>query len=184
MSYFEYIPDKKMYAAVIGACKYIRDTGFFNKAVRYYSDKYGVNEDELKNHIMKRSKAGRKAKGKTTYKFKYYIVETCTQSEATPEPFKEYKVLKGTKARNVEDRCNELDEKFSKRNDNGSVYSIYRYSSVIKEFENKDDAIKYCEKMYDEQMVKEVEKDMLKNPKEYENGMTFEDFINENSNIK
>ena len=28
MSYFEYIPDKKMYAAVIGACKYIRDTGF------------------------------------------------------------------------------------------------------------------------------------------------------------
>ena len=31
-------------------------------------------------------------------------------------------------------------------------------------------------------MVKEVEEDMLKNPKDYENGMLFEDFIEEFEN--
>lgn len=38
---------KAMVAAVLGACSYIRETGYFNKAVRYYSEKYDVDPDEL-----------------------------------------------------------------------------------------------------------------------------------------
>ena len=41
---------------------------------------------------------------------------------------------------------------------------------------------KQIENFEDEQMVKEVVEDMLKNPKDYENGMLFEDFIEEVEN--
>lgn len=32
-SKYPYISDKRMYAAVMNACKYIRETGYFNKAI-------------------------------------------------------------------------------------------------------------------------------------------------------
>ena len=68
---YPYIADKKMYAAVMGACSYIRDTGYFNKAVSYYADKYGVDAAELEAHIRKRQGAGQKGK---TRQYKYYVI--------------------------------------------------------------------------------------------------------------
>ena len=35
---------KAMVAAVLGACSYIRETGYFNRAVTYYANKYNVSE--------------------------------------------------------------------------------------------------------------------------------------------
>lgn len=72
---YPYISDKKMYAAVMGACSYIRDKGYFNKAVSYYANKYGVDPDELAEEIRKRQGAGQKGK---TRKYKYYLVEGWT----------------------------------------------------------------------------------------------------------
>lgn len=76
MSNYPYIADKRMYAAVMGACRWIRKDGYFNKAVRYYADKYGVDEDELAAEIRKRQSAGQKKKNATApkRKYKYYVV--------------------------------------------------------------------------------------------------------------
>ena len=71
MSKYPYIADKRMYAAVMGACSYIRDTGYFNKAVSYYADKYGVDENELAKHIRARQSSGQKGK---TRKYKYFLI--------------------------------------------------------------------------------------------------------------
>lgn len=62
MAKFPYIADKKMYAAVMGACAYIRDKGWFNKAVSYYSKKYGVDSDDLAAHIRARQSVGQRNK--------------------------------------------------------------------------------------------------------------------------
>ena len=59
---YPFIPDKRMYAAVMGACKYIRETGYFNKAVQYNADKFGVDPNELEKEIRKRQSAGQKGK--------------------------------------------------------------------------------------------------------------------------
>ena len=37
---YPYIADKKMYAAVMSACKYIRETGRFNQAVERNAEWY------------------------------------------------------------------------------------------------------------------------------------------------
>lgn len=72
---YPYIKDKNMYAAVMGACSYIRDTGYFHKAVSYYADKYKVDEKELEREIRKRQAAGQKGK---TRKYKYFVVKGYT----------------------------------------------------------------------------------------------------------
>lgn len=51
MGKLPYIPDKDLYMAVIGACSYIRETGYFNKATEYYARKYGVDADEVKRYV-------------------------------------------------------------------------------------------------------------------------------------
>jgi len=68
---YPFIPDKTMYAAVMGACSYIRETGYFNKAVKYYANKYGVDEDELAKHVRARQGAGQKGKSR---QYKHFVV--------------------------------------------------------------------------------------------------------------
>ena len=72
MSKYPYIQNKKMYAAVMGACKWIRQDGYFNKAVKYYADKFNVDEKELENHIRARQSAGQKGKKRGNYKYYRY----------------------------------------------------------------------------------------------------------------
>ena len=71
MPKYPYIADKNMYAAVMGACSWIREKGYFNKAVAYYSDRYRVDPDKLAKEIRKRQGAGQKGKGTS---FKFYLV--------------------------------------------------------------------------------------------------------------
>lgn len=71
---YPYIPNKKLYAAVMCACSYIRETGYFNKACEYAADKYGVDAEDVASEVRKRQSVGRKNKyKKITYK--YYAVE-------------------------------------------------------------------------------------------------------------
>ena len=51
MGKLPYIPDKKLYAAVMGACSYVRDTGYFNKATSYYANKYNVDVEEVRRYV-------------------------------------------------------------------------------------------------------------------------------------
>ena len=61
---YPYVP-KKYYPAVILACKMIRESGWFNKAVSYCANKYNLDEDTLAHHIRKRQAAGQKGKKRT-----------------------------------------------------------------------------------------------------------------------
>ena len=72
MKNFPYIADKKMYAAVMGACSYIREKGWFNKAVSYYSKKYGVDSDELAQHIRARQSVGQRNKHTSPKERRYF----------------------------------------------------------------------------------------------------------------
>ena len=70
---YPYIP-KKIYPAVMYACKLIRKNGFFNKAVRAASRYYGVDKDAIIEHVRKRISAGVRAKHKP-FHYKYFVVE-------------------------------------------------------------------------------------------------------------
>lgn len=63
---------KNMVAAVLGACQYIRETGYFNKAVTIYSSRYGVDREELEQNIRARQAAGQKGQSRKYY---WFIVE-------------------------------------------------------------------------------------------------------------
>ena len=72
---YPYIP-KEYYAAVMYACKIIRETGNFNRAVRIASSHYDVDDEILERHIRKRQGAGQKGKASPTKnkKYKYFVV--------------------------------------------------------------------------------------------------------------
>lgn len=68
---YPWIP-KEYYPAVMGACSYIRSTGWFNKAISYYAKKYNVDKDSLENYVRERQGAGQKIKGSSRRNYKYY----------------------------------------------------------------------------------------------------------------
>ena len=78
---YPYISDKRMFAAVMYACKLIRETGYFNKAVQEASEQYNVNEEEIKKHIRARQAAGQKGKV-SGRKYRWYILEGRVRSDA------------------------------------------------------------------------------------------------------
>lgn len=67
-----YIPNKKLYAAVMGACKWIREDGCFNKATSYYSDKYNVSVDDVRKYVRIAQGNGQKKANEKRPKRKYY----------------------------------------------------------------------------------------------------------------
>ena len=135
---YPYIADKTMYAAVMGACKYIRETGYFHKAVSYYADKYGVDEDELERHIRARQAAGRKggtsaSKGK---KYKWFLVASVVDScEGSQRVVNKFEVVKGLSKESVEKKYTDYDFKRTMREDYGGYYAPHYYHWVAKEFE-------------------------------------------------
>ena len=50
MSDYPYIP-KQYYAAVMFACKMIRENGYFNKAINTAANYYNVNPKEVEKHV-------------------------------------------------------------------------------------------------------------------------------------
>lgn len=76
MSKLPYIPNKKLYAAVMGACSWIRESGYFNKATRYYADKYGVDVDDVRKYVRIAQGNGQKQANKyKKRKYKYWAIE-------------------------------------------------------------------------------------------------------------
>ena len=60
MGKLPYIQDRQLYAAVMGACRYVRETGYFNRAVNYYADKYGVSANDVAKYVRIAQGAGQK----------------------------------------------------------------------------------------------------------------------------
>ena len=132
---YPYIANKRMYCAVMGACKWIRESGYFNKAVSYYADKYGVDEAELAKHIRARQSAGQKGKKRGTYK--HYVVITWESCDADGEAH--LIAINVKKAMNEQNaRQSWLD--FQRRNDYGGSYAPYRFDEVLNEFATKNEA--------------------------------------------
>lgn len=142
---YPYISDKKMYAAVMGACKYIRETGYFNKAVRYYAERYGVNEKELEKQIRLRQSAGQKGKAGSsagkTYKW-FIVVETCHSDAAYEYSISDPQVLKGISSASVVRRFSDNDWRRTTRDDYGGSYApVYRHEAIA-EFDTESEARK------------------------------------------
>ena len=145
MSKYPYIPNKRMFAAVMGACSYIRETGYFNKAVSYYAEKYGVDEKELAKHIRARQAAGQKGRTSTSKgrKYKWFIICETVSSEACPEiSYSSPQIVRGLTPRTVESRYTEHDFKLTMRADYGGVYAPLYDHHVIATFDSKEEAEK------------------------------------------
>ena len=64
MTSYPYIGDKQMYAAVMYACQSLRKHHWFNVAVDHACAKYGVDREELEQHVKARAAAGQRMKGR------------------------------------------------------------------------------------------------------------------------
>lgn len=64
---YPWIP-KEYYAAVMFACKMLREGGFFNRSVTTAANYYGVDPDVLAEHVRARQAAGQRGKKRGTYK--------------------------------------------------------------------------------------------------------------------
>lgn len=141
---YPFIP-REYYPAVMGACKMIRETGYFNKAVSFYADKYNVDRDELEKHIRARQSAGQKGKksNNSGRKYKYFIVvETCWCEADGVTSYSNPAVLRGLSSESVVRRFIDSDWYFTVRNDYGGSYAPVRGHVAIAEFQTKEEAEK------------------------------------------
>ena len=142
-----YIPDKSMYAAVMGACRYIRATGYFSRAVSYYANLYDVDADELAAHIRARQSVGQKRKNaKTKRVYKYFVCDRWIHRQHRDDYNYEHtpniQVIKA------------VSREHAARNNSGITswgYQNESYSewicTVIAEFDTKAEADEYAEKL-------------------------------------
>ncbi len=147
MSKYPYIPDKKMFAAVMFACKLIRETGYFNKAVEKAADYYGVDEEELKRHIRERQSAGQKGKAKGR-KYRWFILSEYELYELTNAQgyceYGVYSIIRATSHENASCHFAERDDRETKARDYGGVYAPYIGHIVVGEhdgYETKSEAV-------------------------------------------
>ena len=133
---YPYIANKRLYAAVMYACKLIRETGYRNKAIQTAANEYDFNFEDVEKEIIKRQVAGRKAKSKPR-KYKWYIVGTYEACEADYE----YNLIsvKIKRALNKSNACRDWFD-WNRSMDYGGSYAPFRHDEVIGEFECKKDA--------------------------------------------
>ena len=125
-SKYPYISDKRMFAAVMCACRMIRDSGWFNKAVSYAADKFNVDEKILATHIRERQAAGQRkkqtAKGR---KYKWFISEKWVSCDADGAGNSlGFSIIRASSHDNAQTRFCMSDFEETKRNDYGGAYSL------------------------------------------------------------
>lgn len=139
---------KAMVAAVLGACSYIRETGYFNKAVRYYSEKYDVDPDELEKNIRARQAAGQRSKSTAGRTYKYFIVARIITNDANYNdiPYR-YDIVRGISEKTVKARFTESDWNNTTRNYTGSSYDPCYEHKIIGEYATKQEAEEALDKI-------------------------------------
>ena len=138
MNKMPYIPNKKMYAAVMGACSYIRATGYFNKATQFYADKYGVDVDEVRKYVRARQSVGQKGTKRGEYKF--FAIEYSMGNERNgcdffEKEFARYTIKKGLSKHSV-------IRSICKDEDNASEYEAIHQFGRFEEFNTLQEARK------------------------------------------
>lgn len=136
-SEYPYIP-KPYYAAVMFACKMIRENGYFNKAIRTAARYYHVDKDELAAHVRARQAAGQK--GKQRGAMKWFVAVEFYGSDANGEHESGCKVVRGKTLDTVERRLFEEDTKFNRRMDYGGPYAPYKRHLVYGPYDTKEQA--------------------------------------------
>lgn len=143
---YPYIP-KQYFAAVMFACKMVRENGYKNKAIKIAADYYNVDEEQLKKHFEARTAAGRKNAPTKHRKYKYFVVGTFYYCEASglDELPDKVEVYKGFSTSTVKSRFN--DWEYDRRNDTGSAYSPCRATEILTEHGDKSSAEDMCVKL-------------------------------------
>lgn len=148
MSKYPYIHDKTMYCAVMFACKLIRETRYFNKAVETAAEYYGVDEEELKRHIRERQAAGQKGKAKGR-KYRWFILVKYDMTDAQGYyEYNDYRIVRATSHTNAIHHFAEADIRETKQSDYGGSYSPLIGHTVVGEhdgYETKSEAVKALE---------------------------------------
>lgn len=149
-----YIPDKDLYAAVMGACSWIRESGYFNKATSYYADKYDVDVEEVRRYVRIAQGRGQKA-ANAKRKFKWYAVFFVRDYMPDYDRGSGWRLTEDYKLRDyIENaQCKIVKAK----NEDSAWHNVsgmpdgfegeYWYNSImhIKEFDTKKEAEKYAD---------------------------------------
>ena len=141
---YPYISDKRMYAAVMGACSWIRKDGYFNKAVKYYSEKYNVDPKELEKNIRARQSEGQKGKRRGSYK--WFVVGAKTIVDGIPSESYELSIVKGISNESVEKRFDEIDMKRTRSEDTGSDFSPVFFHYILGSFGSESEAKEFMQR--------------------------------------
>lgn len=147
---YPYIP-REYYAAVMFACKMIRQNGYFNKAINTAANYYGVDADEVEYHVRARQAAGQKgtAKGR---KYHYYIVCKWSEIAGDERYIHGITVEKATSSGNAIKKFSNADLKATMELDYGGSYApLIGHSLVIdSEYESEESAQDGLEKILEE----------------------------------
>lgn len=153
-SKYPYIPDKKLYAAVMFACKMIRENEFFNRDCSVAANYYGVSEDDVRKEVRRRQAAGQT--GIKRKKYKYYVVEFSVGG-ANPdyeiawfdEVSAQYTVCKATSKENA---MSQVSRKYDR--DPLGEYGPIAYFRRVEEFKTKEQAKKIAYQWYSQNINK------------------------------
>lgn len=129
---YPFIADKKLYAAVMFACKMIREEGFFYKAVERAADYYNVDEEDVAKEVRKRQSAGQK--GKPLGKMKWFIVCSNT-GDVIASTFSRFRIKRGKSAETVSNRDMSYRE-FVDMMENDT----HRLIEIVGEYDSKKEA--------------------------------------------
>lgn len=132
---------KKYYAAVMFACKMIREHKTFNKSCEIAANYYKVDEQQVRKHVSARAAAGHK--GVKQGKQYWFVVTKFHGSDASGFEEEESKVVRGKSKATVDRRFREESGTYNRRHDrNGSSYSWAEYYIVDGPYERKSEAQK------------------------------------------
>ena len=142
MGKLPFIPDKKLYAAVMGACAYVRDTGYFNKATEYYADKYGVEVEDVRKYVRMAQGAGQRAanKDKPKRKYYYFAIEYSLGNERNGADY--FEILEAQYAIRRGISCETVTQRMSAHDDLASEYAPCHWFGRIAGFDTEDEAIR------------------------------------------
>ena len=86
-SKYPYIADKSLYAAVMYACKIIRETGHFNRAVNTAAKRYRIDAGRLETALRQRQAAGQTGKKRGKQKWFVVVNQHANYGDYWHEPF-------------------------------------------------------------------------------------------------
>lgn len=146
---YPWVP-REYFPAVMFACKMIRESGYFNKAIEAASEYYNVDEVELEKHVRARQAAGQR--GRKRGSFKWFVAVPFVDSDAHPYdggPGGRPRIVKGLTKESVERRFTKCDAGATKRNDYGGPYSLAYWTRIYGPFTSKSEAEEYVLKLID-----------------------------------